>query len=361
MMLQLKLAGRLVIYICCVASTFFAAAQKTCTNVVLKGKISNADGEWLYIKQYDYKTFTMLDSVRVENGAVSIKLPFVEPQSVMLICNKARANPLVNCGVNLFTWDVTDQTTFAMKNGINEYYDSYMKKIQNPITDQMVELSKQRRAQKDNQSFIDSLNSVQHLLQDKLSTQNRTFIWQNSKNFVSLFMLRYYYPTYPVDTVKAMYANLSNDLKRFPSAKKIKEFLDLEMKHMPLNELTYTCGKDSVAGFNYYVVDFWGSWCGPCIAAIPTIKELYKQHRPRNIQFVSLAFEKAKDLVSYNNAQEKLAMPWPQAYLMFGNDNTLMEKYHISQFPTYMILDKNFKIRHRLITHEELKEKLQKL
>jgi thiol-disulfide isomerase/thioredoxin len=155
---------------------------------------------------------------------------------------------------------------------------------------------------------------------------------------------------------------LSKELNHFPAAKAIQEYLDLEKKQLLISKLTYTSGKDSLIGFNYYVVDFWGSWCGPCIASIPAVKELYQVYRPKNVQFISLAYEK-KDLVHYYKAQAEHRMPWPQAYVLTQDDEkTLIDEYYITAFPTYLILDSNFQIRHRIIAnHEELAVTLKKL
>lgn len=348
---------------CFLLLTFFVLAQKPCTNYLLKGKLTNAEGEWLYIKSYDYKTYHLLDSVRVKNGSVAIQLSFNEPTVLLLICKDKRARPLVNCGVNYFTWDLTQQTSFSMQdNGISGYYDKYHKSIEG-FNDRMVELSKQSRVLENNQAAMDSLNKLRAEVQSKYPVVTRAFIRNHTSNFAALSLLRYYFNAYPVDTVRAMYAMLSKDLKQYPAAKTIQEYLDLEKKQLSLDRLIYSSGKDSVAGFNYYVVDFWGSWCGPCIASIPALKELYQQYRPKNIQFVGLAFEHKKDLVPYYKAQEKHQMPWPQSYVVANEEgeHPLMRQYYISQYPTYMILDSNYRIRYRMSSHEELKEKLKTL
>jgi thiol-disulfide isomerase/thioredoxin len=337
-------------------------AQKPCSEFQLQGSISNADGQWLYIKNHDYETYHLLDSVQVKNGTISVSLSFNEPTNLLLLCGEARAISTVNCGVNSFTWDITQLRSFSMKNnGVNEYRQEYLQSIEG-FNNSMVELSKQIRAAVNNQAAQDSLMKLKDDVQEKYPIVTRAFIRKYSNNFVALDLLRYHLSSYPVDTIRALYTTLSETLKHYPAARTIKEYLDLEKKQLPLNTLSYTSGKDSVAGYDYYVVDFWGSWCGPCIASIPAVKELYKEYRAKNIQFISVAYEK-KDLERYYTALEKHQMPWPQSYVLEkDNERTLIDEFYITAFPTYLLLDKSFQIRHRIIgSHEELAAVLKKL
>jgi thiol-disulfide isomerase/thioredoxin len=359
----LSLTHKNLLGICFLLLSVISFAQKPCSGYLLKGKISNAKGQWLYIKSYNYKTYNLVDSVQVKNGSVAVRLPFNEPTGLLLICKEARAIPIVNCGVNSFTWDVNKQSTFSMQdNGISRYYDEYNQRIAFPFSERMVEISRQRRALENNQAARDSLDKLRGGLQEQFMLQTKAFMWAHTNNFVSLYFLRYYYPSFPADTVRAMFARFSKDLKQFPAAKTLQDYLAQEKKQVRFNEFTYSSGKDSLAGFDYYVVDFWGSWCGPCIASIPAMKKLYQQYHPKNIQFVSIAYEHT-DLARYHQAQEKHQMPWPQAYVVAqGDEKTLIDQYYISAYPTYLILDKNFNIRSRIIaSQEELEETLKKL
>ncbi len=59
-----------------------------------------------------------------------------------------------------------------------------------------------------------------------------------------------------------------------------------------------------------WVVDIWASWCAPCVAAIPELKELYSEYQNKNVEFISVSYDvKRKDWV---RALFRLQMPWPQ-------------------------------------------------
>jgi len=341
--------------------SFFAFGQKPCDGFLLKGTLKNADGEWLYINHYDYKKFRLMDSVLVKKGTVSVRLSFDEPTVLLLALRDKRAMSLVNCGNNSFTWDVTKQASFSMDdNGESKAFALFFQSRQ-LLDDRMIELSKQGRAFQDNTQAVDSIWELKDKVQRQYPVFTKAFIREHPNSFTSLYLLRSGQTSYHVDTVKALYGLLHKSLKQYASAKSIQEFIDLEKKVLPLNSLTYSRGMDSLSGFNYYVVDFWGSWCVPCIESIPSLKQLYKDYRSKNIQFVGLAYEH-NQLTAYQKAQEKHQLPWPQAYVVATGDNkTLVEEYYISAFPTYLLLDKNYKILKRIATHEQLAKTLSEL
>ena len=73
------------------------------------------------------------------------------------------------------------------------------------------------------------------------------------------------------------------------------KFADLIGKPSPAFEdyENYKGGTTSLADLKgkYVYVDVWATWCGPCIAEIPSLKKLEKQYHGKNIQFVSLSVD----------------------------------------------------------------------
>lgn len=57
---------------------------------------------------------------------------------------------------------------------------------------------------------------------------------------------------------------------------------------------------------NVYVVEFWATWCGPCIGSMPHLAELQQQYRGQGVQIVSVSdetVEEVKDLLGRDNPQ----------------------------------------------------------
>src|SRR5205823_11978899 len=43
------------------------------------------------------------------------------------------------------------------------------------------------------------------------------------------------------------------------------------------------------------VVDFWATWCGPCVAEMPNMKKLYAEYKPKGVEFVDVSLDTPTD------------------------------------------------------------------
>jgi thiol-disulfide isomerase/thioredoxin len=105
------------------------------------------------------------------------------------------------------------------------------------------------------------------------------------------------------------------------------------------------------------LVDFWATWCGPCVAEMPNLKAAYDKLHPKGFEIVGISFDQEKaDLVNFV-AEHKI--PWPQ-YFESGNDNVFGEKFGIDSFPTMWLVDKKGVLR-EVNAREDLAGKVEKL
>ncbi len=98
------------------------------------------------------------------------------------------------------------------------------------------------------------------------------------------------------------------------------------------------------------LIDFWATWCGPCIQEIPNIVAAYQQYHDQGFEIVGISFDKAPDPAKPNPrhktaegvlafATEK-AMPWPQYYDGLHWNNVFGKQYGIQGIPAMFLLDK---------------------
>jgi len=93
-------------------------------------------------------------------------------------------------------------------------------------------------------------------------------------------------------------------------------------------------GSESLEG-SYVLLDFWGSWCGPCIEALPLLKETYKRFKSENFEMVGFAYE---NKASLQRALKKFELPWPQ---VLDDKGSYSSKFLVRGYPTYYLIGPN--------------------
>ena len=99
----------------------------------------------------------------------------------------------------------------------------------------------------------------------------------------------------------------------------------------------------------YVVLDFWGSWCGPCIDGFPAMKQFYKEHNHR-VEFVGIACRDQKE--NWIRAVEEHGLDWIQILNQTG-ENDLSKLFAIEGYPTKIIINPEGKIEGNYLGESE--------
>ncbi len=199
--------------------------------------------------------------------------------------------------------------------------------------------------EKDNQKKKDSLQQgFDRLLIQKDSLLLRYAMKQPS-SYVALWEL------YTRFSLKG-YSNIYTDAFQLldDSLKKSLVGVDFSQKLIEAKQLTVgkkfprvlflrfdsTARQINYASNKYTLVDFWYSYCGPCIKEFPALKKIYQLFQHKGFHVVSVSTDRKEDVKNYNHAIRKYQLRWEHRW---DRDGIIATSLVIHSFPTNFLLD----------------------
>jgi peroxiredoxin len=89
------------------------------------------------------------------------------------------------------------------------------------------------------------------------------------------------------------------------------------------------------------MVEFWGTWCGPCVAAMPHVQDVWARYREQGLVVVAVSYE-STDLLSGWAQEHGLTMP-----MASDPEKKLVEAFGIDGWPTTFVIGKDGKVLYR--------------
>jgi|GEM_PF-6584167 len=86
----------------------------------------------------------------------------------------------------------------------------------------------------------------------------------------------------------------------------------------------------------YVLLDFWASWCPPCMAGMPHLKELKKKFGPELLTIVGISVD--HNMQTLKKTVSNTGMDWIHFY---DDDAVLSAMYAVKSYPTYILMDRN--------------------
>ena len=135
-------------------------------------------------------------------------------------------------------------------------------------------------------------------------------------------------------------------------------------EEMPLEGLTLDGEElqwDTYRG-KVVLVDFWATWCGPCIQEIASIRQCYEQYHDQGFDVVGISVDKDRNaLVSFQKTNE---LPWTilcDRDLNRAGREMMATRYGVDRYPTMMLVGKDGKVIAMDPRGPELERRLEEL
>ncbi len=122
----------------------------------------------------------------------------------------------------------------------------------------------------------------------------------------------------------------------------VKSVANLEGKAAADFKLTSMDGREfSLAALRGKVVlmDFWATWCGPCLKDLPALQQIHTEFRDRGLVLIGIDAGEDRETVNKFLDQTKLSYP-----IILINGTSVLESYSVTAFPTVVLIDRDGKI-----------------
>jgi peroxiredoxin len=311
---------------------------------ILNGELEGIENDsWIYLMLNNKS----VDSTKIANNKFSIKGITEHPkQYYLLVENSQNYSPI---------WLESGELKFRAKDG--EFKDALIEgsnsqkeseKLWKPIWEYRKHRDSIRKILNNNE-LNDNLKSVAKLEQKKIEEDwlkaEKDFIKNNPESYVSAATLDGYTKAFSKKTVLEFYNNFNEDIKNSSYGISINRFLEINKnpqigdKYVDFS-MTNENGKiinlSDYEG-NIILLDFWASWCGPCIEEYPALKKAYSEFSENNFEIVGLSQDQSKD--KWLKAIEKNELNWVNLWNEKGIDADPYLIYGVNGIPDNFLID----------------------
>ncbi len=116
----------------------------------------------------------------------------------------------------------------------------------------------------------------------------------------------------------------------------IAQFPDIEMKDIDQNWISL----EELKGEKLTVIDFWATWCKPCVSSIPKLNNIYEEYAPKGIEFIGVNIDGPRNLSKVKPFATSMKISYP---LVLDPDQNLVDRFNVTVFPTMIVLNEKGK------------------
>ncbi len=211
---------------------------------------------------------------------------------------------------------------------------------------------------------IEMYGKKSRLIQKQIDSTRKAFLWGHPQSGVALDMLQEYTRTSldPVE-IAPVFKQLQPSLLASEGGKAFAARIEKSKESatgMPAPDFTLkdregnTVSLSSLKG-KLVLLDFWGSWCGPCRQTHPHLKKLYATYKDKGFEILGVSNESGtpeKQYEKWVKAIDEDGIGWVNVLNdKERSDKTgnILGKYVVNAFPTKLLIDKNGVIIKRLV------------
>ncbi|MDC6367537.1 MULTISPECIES: TlpA disulfide reductase family protein [Flavobacteriaceae] len=189
-------------------------------------------------------------------------------------------------------------------------------------------------------------------LRAEIDQIRKNYIPKHPNSFIAAYVLaeEYVYEFMADNSLVSVYDAMNGAIKKAPCGKAIKKHVDTYLKFKPGTKAKNISQKDMEGKLRnledlkgkYVLLDFWATWCGPCIADFPKLKSLLKKYREKGFEVYGVSIDKNEG--KWKKFVKKSKLTWTNVIDNPASEKSAKKIYEVDAVPTKYLIGPDGKI-----------------
>ena len=339
----------------------------TTNNFEIKGTVDNQalNGTTIFLKQRINRVWTSLDSAVIKDGkfafngvADTAKIAYLtyeypannKVRQAFILENGKISVTIDTVGFMVFNGTIQNDSLQSYETAKNDFYkkaDIVYKAAEDSANtlEKQIELNEEIKKLNIEEVNIDKKYAISNM-----NTLVGTFVFTNS----------FYAMT--TDEKESIIKQMNDETKQNQRIKEIiadiktekkvavgNTFTDFRLPSVNGDSLSLS---DLVGKTDYVLVDFWASWCGPCMHSLPAMKKLYNIYKGSRFEILGVSLDDNAE--AWKGVISERQLTWKHVSDLKGWKCEGSRTYAVNSIPSTVLIDKTGKIVGKNLTFEEL-------
>ncbi len=313
-------------------ATLVSCAQQP--KYTISGQVEGVD-EYIYLVNND----GVIDSAKVENGVFLFEGTVEEPSVVYVVnATNPRAASIgavcfLEAGELIFA--ATEAGDYAISGTkSNDAYAAYNNAAQ--------ALMQEYR----NEATTDERRAA---IEAEYEALGAAALDNNKDNLFGVMQLQSEAYSRSATEMQALIAEFTPEMQQTAVMQKIQQMVDQKMRTEPGqpyidfaqadkdgNEVSLKSVLENPAN-KYVLLDFWASWCGPCMAEVPHLKEAYDAYKGKGFEIFGVSLDNNRE--AWLKAVDEKGLNWLHVSDLLGWQNAAAAEYGVRSIPSNYLID----------------------
>jgi thiol-disulfide isomerase/thioredoxin len=194
--------------------------------------------------------------------------------------------------------------------------------------------------------LVDSLLNVQKLIMDSLKFRYKEYIINHPNSYASLDLLMWGYKSFGLTEAARLIEGLNEQIQNHTLTIYLQDKIKMDLSisdGKPLPSFNIQDERGNIFSDNniregLFLIDFWGTWCGPCLQSLPELLRLQVKYKLLGLKLISYAREFDIKKQQFEEVELKYGISWDSYYETREKPSGLIEIFNIQEYPTYFLV-----------------------